>query len=295
MSFATGSTGVSLPPRMSSPHSPTRRSDPPPEELKKERDEFLKAFFEKGAQITDELVKEREKSKERIVTLEEENARLRAQVASEDAMRELLHKIEALEKEKDAVLRKFREVEDQSAAVAVEIESELASVANLYVASFQLHSSLSPRGVMRHVMELMGQLVGVEAFAVYLIDDDQKLLVPVASEGLPASELASIEVGSSSRVARVFETGEPHETDGDSRIGTLAEPRVIFPLMLEGRPVGVVAVVRTLQQKSSFVHMDQELFKLLGAQAVSALVTARLYTDSGKKMPKLSGFLDLAV
>lgn len=283
---------------MSSPHSPSRRSDPPPEELKKEREEFLKAFFEKGAQITDELVKEREKARERIASLEQENARLRAQVASDDAMRELLRKIEALEKEKDAALAKYLEVEGTSqraAAVTVEIEGELASVANLYVASFQLHSSLSPRGVMRHVMELLGQLVGVEAFVAYLLDDEERTLVPVASEGLPASEVVPIALPGSGRVATVFATGETHEVRGDSRAGTSQEPRVVFPLMLEGRTVGVVSVVRTLQQKSSFVHMDQELFKLLGAQAVSALVAARLYTDSGKKMPKLSGFLDLAV
>ncbi|MCC6648406.1 MAG: GAF domain-containing protein [Polyangiaceae bacterium] len=283
---------------MSPPHSPPRRSDPPPEELKREREDFLKSFFEKGAQITEELVKEREKARERIAALEQENATLRAHVASDAAIRDLLRKIEALEAEKDAALARYREVEDTSqraAAVTVEIESELASVANLYVASFQLHSSLSPRGVMRHVMELLGQLIGVESFVAYLVDDDGARLVPVASEGLAAADVAPVSLPGSCVVARVFSSGEVYEARGDSREGTLADPRVVFPLTLEGRVVGAVSVVRTLQQKHGFVHMDQELFKLLGAQAVSALVAARLYTDSGKRLPKLSGFLDLAV
>ena len=62
-----------------------RRSDPPLEELKKERDDFIKQFFAKGAEFTEELVREREAAQRRLSALEEENARLRAQIVPLEA------------------------------------------------------------------------------------------------------------------------------------------------------------------------------------------------------------------
>jgi hypothetical protein len=56
---------------------------------------------------------------------------------------------------------------------------------------------------------------------------------------------------------------------------------------------GVIAIFGTLPQKTEFVHIDQELFKLLGAQAAPALVNARLFTDAGRKVPGIQAFLDL--
>lgn len=272
-----------------------RRSDPPLEELKKERDDFIKQFFAKGAEFTEELVREREAAQRRLSALEEENARLRAQIASDDAIRDLLKKIEELEREKDAVLAKYREVEalsSQNAEVTMEVESELANLANLYVASYQLHSSLSPRGVMRHVKELLGQLVGAEAFAIYLLDDAGAALVPVASEGIDVGALSAVPPGEG-RIGETFLAGTTFESRTDSRAGSLAAPVICVPLRIEDRPVGVIAVFRTLEQKSAFIRIDHELFKLLGAQAMSALVAARLFSDGGRKIPPLSSFRDL--
>ena len=79
----------------------------------------------------------------------------------------------------------------------------------------------------------------------------------------------------------------------DPRQGTLATPAVCFPLVLEERSVGVVAVFRTLEQKRSFIQVDHELFKLLGAQAMWALIAARQFTDGGRTIPPLSSFRDL--
>jgi hypothetical protein len=270
-------------------------SDPPPDDLRTRREEFVKNFLSKGAQLTEELIREREETRHVVTVLEEENARLRAQLASDEAIRDLLRKIEDLEKEKDQIIRQFREVEDAKsryAATTVEIESELANLANLYVASYQLHSSFSPRGVMRHVTELLAQLVGAEAFAVYLIDDAGKELFPVATEGVAEGELLSIPVGQGV-IGKVFATGEQRVVPSDPRKGTRESPAVCFPLRLGEKITGVIAVFHTLQQKASFIQVDYELFKLLGAQAMFALVAARLYTEGGGEVPPLSSFRDL--
>jgi hypothetical protein len=273
------------------------RSDPPPDELKRERDEFLKNFFQKGAKLTEELVHEREGILQRIADLEKDNARLRAHIASDDAIRDLIRKIEGLEQEKRDILRVSTEAEERrrrQADAVVEVESELESVANLYVGSYQLHSSLSPRGVLRHVKELLSQLVGAAAHAIFLIDDAGENLVPITSEGLPAADLGTIAVGEGA-IGRAFADNQPSVTEGDSRLGTIAAPSACFPIRVEERVRGVIAVIRTLEQKDAFVRLDLELFKLLGAQAMPALLAARLYTDGGRELPSLAGFLDLGV
>ena len=75
------------------------------------RDDFLKSFFRKGAKLAEELVRERETYKQSLSALEDENARLRAQVASDDAIRDLLRKIEQLEVEKEHILRARHEAD----------------------------------------------------------------------------------------------------------------------------------------------------------------------------------------
>src|SRR5258708_38157221 len=124
------------------------RSDRPLAELKKERDSFVQTFFRKGAAFTQELVNENSKLRHHVAELEQETTRLRTQLASDDAIRELLKKIEGLEREKKKLLSRFEEAEAASSKWVdqyTEVEGELANFANLYVASYQLHVSLSFR------------------------------------------------------------------------------------------------------------------------------------------------------
>ena len=65
-----------------------------------------------------------------------------------------------------------------------EVEGELANFANLYVATAQLHSARSVRNVLRALKELLAQLLGAAAFAVYFVSDDGEELVAIASEGV---------------------------------------------------------------------------------------------------------------
>ena len=277
------------------PKIPRRKSEPPFEALKKERDEFLKTFFRKGAQLTEELVKERDSARVRVTALEEENARLRSQIESDKTLRDFMKKIEELETEKASMLARCYEAEQQSTrfeASSSEIESELSSLANLYVASYQLHASLNPRGAMRHIKELLAQLVGADVFALYLIDRDKNRLIAIASQGLSDNDLAPI-IPTEGAIGEAFAADLVKITEGDTREGTLASPAALIPLSIDGRVVGVLAVIRTLQQKQEFVAVDHELFKLLGAQAVTSLVASKLFSDNNRELPPLASFLDL--
>nr|NIV94461.1 diguanylate phosphodiesterase [candidate division KSB1 bacterium] len=108
-------------------------------------DDFLQ-MFKKGAEFTQDLLKENEKLRFRIVQLEESLKEKGHEVAPEDAEAlELQKKIENLEKEKEEILGRIKLVEEENEDFAnryVEIEEENNMLANLYIASYQLHSTL---------------------------------------------------------------------------------------------------------------------------------------------------------
>lgn len=271
-----------------------RDSERPLPELKKERDSFIHTFFTKGAQFTQELVNENTRLRHRLGELEQEAAKLRAQIASDEAIRELLKKIEGLESEKGNLLSQFQQAEAASSRWVdqyTEVETELANFANLYVASHQLHASLSFRTTVRQMKELLEQLVGGRAFAVYLATADQKTFVPIVYEGLGKAKRIPINPNDGG-LGEVFTTGMSRVETGDLSRGSPDHPLALVPMTHEHKVYGVFAMYQTLEQKPRFLPVDFELFKLLGAHAAGALVGAALFANAGQKIPSFDPFFD---
>ena len=272
------------------------RSDAPVSDLRSERDQFLQKFT-RGGRITEEFLREYEAVALRRSELEAENTLLRSQLQAGDAIRELSRKIEHLEQEKAELLSRFHRVEQQSSSVSArveEVEIEFANLANLFVASNQIHSSLSPRGVVRRIKEVLMQIVGAERYAMYLVNPEGTELVPIASEGVPGNELLPVRVNGT-RIGQVFTEGTASINDDDPSRGSMATPAAVIPLTVDDRIVGTIAIFSTLSQKERFDTVDFELFKLLGQHAAAALVGASLFVQAERKLPGLEAFLDLSV
>lgn len=270
------------------------RSDRPPVELKKERDAFLQTFFRKGAQLTSEVLEENRRLRNKIADLETDNGRLRAHVASDEAIRELLKKIEGLELEKDDLLSRFLEAEEASSRAVdqhAEIEGELANLANLYVASAQLHASLDIRTNLQRIKELLNQLVGARSFAIYLASEDGRAIEAIAAEGVPL-EKRSIVPSEDGIFAEVLATGVARVEKGELASGSFEQPVAVVPMSVEQRTFGLIVVFATLDHKARFLPVDFELFNLLGNQAGKALVSSKLFADADKRMPDLSALLE---
>jgi hypothetical protein len=271
------------------------RSDAPGPDLRDEREQFLKTFS-KGAQLTREFVEEYESLQRRLMELQAENGRLRATIEADDAIRDLIKKIELLEADKKELLSHYRRVEEVTSdfnARFHEMESDFANLANLFVASSSLHSSLSPRAVTRRLKEVLEQLVGAEQFGVYLVTKDGRSLAPIAVAGLgvdgPAPEaLAAGPLGEVARtgVARI-------DDEADPSMGTVEKPPAVFPLQIDDNVVGVVAIFRSFAQKTRFSTVDFELFKLLGQHAAAALMSSGLYAQADRKLPGPEAFGEL--
>jgi GAF domain-containing protein len=265
-----------------------RRSDRPlPEvDLKAQRAEFVHTFFKKGAELTEQLLKENERLRRELSGVEAENTKLKTQLASDTAMRDLLKKIKELEAEKDDLLSSFHAQEAATNRFSnrfAEIESELENFANLYVASYQLHSTLRLPAVLKHLKELLVQLVGARSLAIYVVDVERTRLTPVVTEGAGEPRAILLDGGAAaadattSAVERAYLTGVAGIVEGDVAAHGADLPVACVPIRFDGEVIGVIAVFALLAQKRAFVTVDFELFKLLGAHAGTALVGARLF------------------
>ena len=160
-------------------------------------EEFLQVF-KKGAEFTQELMKENERLRYRIVELEESQQNIGQDVEDTDENRRLLYRIHELEREKEVILDRIRHVEEENQDFAtryVEIEQENNNLANLYIASYQLHSTLDFKEVLQIITEIIINLIGAEEFAIMLLDEKTNELQAVATEGVSREEIPSVQFG----------------------------------------------------------------------------------------------------
>jgi hypothetical protein len=276
------------------------KPDLPELDLAASKREFIETFFKRGAEFTEELMRENEKLRYRVVQLEEER-RLVAEGADKahpnaGALRELVARIEHLEHEREALLSRFAGVEKESRDFSDryhDIERENNNLANLYVASFQLHSTLDLREVTQIILEILLNFVGAKTFAIQLLDDEHKRLRTLAAEGVDRSRVPE-GLPSEGRVGQVIVSGESWFDHSRLRVrADLDRPMIIVPLKIREKVVGTVIVWDLLAQKTALADVDYELFNLLAAHAASALQGAFLAAELKGKTPQLWTAADL--
>ncbi len=261
----------------------------------KRAEEFLQVF-KKGAEFTQDLLKENERLRFRIVKLEESHRGLEQGAEESGVTAELRRKVESLEREKAEIIDRIKQVEEENQGFAnryVEIEEENNMLANLYIASYQLHSTLDFREVLQIILEIVINLIGAEEFGILLLDEKTNRLEPVASEGVETSDLPSVNVGQGV-IGEAVKTGENYfieSMEGYQR--TFEKPIVCIPLKIKEHVIGVIVIYKLLVQKSEFTNVDYELFTLLGGHAATAIFSSRMYSDSERKLSTIQGFIDL--
>ena len=220
----------------------------------------------------EELLQEISGLRREIATFEDDNFRLQQQV------RELRMRMDSqrteqrrTEDEKHQILN---ESEEQAARFA-EIEKQNSDLANLYVASYQLHGTVDREEVLQAIREIVINLIGSEEFGLYELEGDRLSLV--TSFGARAESTSQDEVRALG-LERSLETGEVLVADGDSD-GTLLAS---IPLRLGDRVVGGIAIFELLGHKPGLEHIDYELFDLLAAHAAPALYLAELHAGRGE-------------
>ena len=260
-----------------------------------QRAEKFLELFNKGKEFTEELLRENQKLRYRLASMETEHS-----TASNDEVTRLREQISQLSEENRRIQQRFREVEEENKDFAhryIEIEEQNNNLANLYVASYQLHSTLDFREVIQIVQEIVINLIGAEAFAILLLDEKTNELKAIASEGedvMPGVDQISARLGEGI-MGTVAKTGESYYINQDVEGGkiTIDKPLAAVPLKIKEHVIGLIVIYKLLQQKDAFSAVDYELFSLLAAHAATAIFSSKLYSQSERKLNTIQSFLDL--
>ena len=267
---------------MTTPEDPTRKGQ-----------EFFSQIVSKAKEFTEELLKENERLRFKIASLETAGGTI---PGSEDRVKDLNKRIHELEERLAEVEARYRKVEDENKEFAdryIEIEEQNNNLANLYVASYQLHSTLDYKEVIRIVQEIVINLIGAEVFHLYMVSEKTGQLELETSEGQEALT-PSIPLGQG-RIGKAAQNGENFfAEDVAHRDATpFEQPIAVIPLKIKESVIGVISINKLLVQKTAFTTMDYELFTLLAGHAATAIFSAKLYSASARKLTTLQGFLDM--
>jgi len=259
-------------------------------------EEFLQVF-KKGAEFTQELLKENERLRYQIVQLEEASKiKPDSGMPMEEETARLRKRIEALELEKNEIVTRFQKVEEENFDFAnryVEVENQNNMLANLYIASYQLHSTLDHREVLQVITEIVINLIGAEEFAVMVLDDKHRQLQAVACEGLELEKIPPVKIGQGI-IGESAKSGENYFIDHmEGYVREMGRPLVCIPLKIKDHVIGVLVLYKLLEQKDSFADVDYELFTLLAGHAATAIFSSKLYSESERKLSTIQGFIDL--
>jgi hypothetical protein len=220
-----------------------------------------------------------------------EDAEVRLPRGSE-AVQTLRKQLESVERESVTLQRIASGLDDfvnQQEGRLAELEQELNDTALLYVAGEQFHTALDPQQVLRHIRELLEQLLGAEVFAVYLRSGPGNSSVAViASRGLSESQLADRSAVSGPLDA-VLSSGKPIIVQQPLPSGSMSAPVATIPLLLEERTIGAVVIAKLFAHKERWAQVDAQLLSLLSTRTGPALLAAHLIRTQSDLLGTLAG------
>jgi hypothetical protein len=259
------------------------------------------SLFDQGKRFTEELLKENERLRLIVKTLTEERRKLKA-VSTEQGIEQMRQKIELLEAEKAALEREMEVQRRETASMEeenrefadryIQVEKQNSDLISMYVASYQLHSTLNYDEVLVTVKDITINMMGGEVFGIYFIDTARQELMLVAHEGMEGREGETLPLDDET-IKEVFSSGGAQFKENRAEYHDGDEPVAYLPLTLGDDPFGIIIIYKLLIQKEGFRSLDYELVELLGKHAASALYSAKIHTVSERKRNTLQGFIDL--
>jgi nitrate/nitrite-specific signal transduction histidine kinase len=259
-------------------------------------------LFEEGRKFTEELLTENERLRGSNARLHNELRDIENQYVRIDVPR-LQQKVTMLEEEvrllrseNQDMRSQFQSIESENREFAgryVQVERQNSDLISLYVASQRLHSTLAYDEVIAIVKDIVINLIGTEAFAIYVTDEEMDKLLLVGQEGMDGIVEVSQDVGASvlgdcARSGEMYTAPEGTDLHKPSK-----DPIACIPLKVGDSVLGVIAIHAFLRQKQSLRQVDFELFELLAGHAASALYVSSLYSVSERKRNTLEGLMTL--
>ena len=221
------------------------------------------------------ISKAREEQQQYVNSLLQENEKLRAIAAmlEGDVLRaEEQHR--AARAELQRLLDRFEEIAGENQRFSEQyqhIEEQSSNLANLYVASYQLHTSVDRETVLTTIQEIVINLIGSEQLAIYERNGEGEFRL-AASFGFDQEQLLAFVSGEYA----VEKLAEGHIFSDPTEQQPLTAS---VPLQIGDRVAGAILVFRLLEHKLSLQPVDHELFDLLAVHASTALYCATLHAE----------------
>jgi len=230
-----------------------------------------------------DLLGENEKLRRLVASLESDKGRLLSEkMGLQEKLLTLREELDRIYREQSDLRRQLAEVEAASQSSSrqyFEVEQQNNNLANLYVASFHLHSTLDRGEVLSAIQEIVINLIGSEELAIYELDDSGTTLQLAGSFGIDPAAYATVPLGMGV-IGRTAVSGQLYlaaKGVDPGRTPREAHLTACVPLKIGDQVRGALAIFRLLPQKNGLEAIDYELFNLLAAHAATALYLTRLH------------------
>lgn len=237
--------------------------------------DYVRQVRESTQKYAKDLLAENEKLLALALAVNTEKTALEEQVETLRAQLERYRGVERTLIDQVADVEKMR---SELSSRYVEVELANSNLANLYVASYGIHSSLNRDDVVRSIHEILVNLVGSEEFAIIERPVQGGPFVVASSMGVDPERRASLRLDQG-RIADAL-CGMTYVRNADP-LGAAppddSDPIACIPLTVGRRVHGAIVVFRLLAHKPELEAVDQELFDMLGTHAASALYCCELH------------------
>ncbi len=213
-------------------------------------------------------------------------------------VQEILDELYRLEADKQRLIKeyhqlaeRYQELEQENVELATQVlqgETDRATMASLYVASYELHRSLDFGHVLDTITQILRDLIGVDSFAIHFPAEDRSRLTLGLSYGTGTPPHLPVQEHPLSGWLQKTEELLPY-VQGGSAGGPLA----LVPLGLGDELIGVLSISSFVNDKTDFSDMDKRLFTLLSQHAAAAIYCSRTYGESERKRRTFQDFIKM--
>lgn len=250
-----------------------RAQDPGQGDLHDKTRAALHEFFGRGAAFVRQLIAENERLRSELNEAQPDRL-ARPELTPATVVEGLIGRIVELEQARGAASEGGAAVGDEARVREriVQLEDENYHLASMYVAGLQFHASRTIGDVLQTTTEILLNFIGVGAFTLYLVDEERRVLFPIAREGGEISERPELEMGEGSPAAQMAQRGRPW-TRGDPAYAS-DDVIMYLPLVSGRRLVAVLRLEAFLAQKPGFEDNDYSLLSMISEHAGIAIETA---------------------
>ncbi len=189
--------------------------------------------------------------------------------------------------------QRLADVESDRSALSEQLaarERQISQLMNLYVATYQLHSTLDVGEVKATIGEIATNVLGAEHYALLFWKPDGSACEIALHQGLEedASYKDGLYSGGDAAVDATL-------SDGVMRMGPIdgSSALAVVPLTVQAQTMGALVINKLLDHRPPFGGEDREVLDLLAAHAASALVAAGSYSNADRKVKSLRSVIEL--